>query len=201
MVIENRRSLCYRCYHSWNRRKKQLPKICPKCKSPYWNKPRKESPKTVNLLIVKNVINIHGKIIVQSGGLPGVREDGGIYNSVVKMLKYQARHRGDVIGLGASILDDFAKRHYFNDGNKRTAYALAKTFMLINRCHLFTNYSDSVEFLLEVAKDKSKINFQEIKKWLKARCRKIEEKDVEKYLKDVLYDVISEVKENEDSNK
>ena len=38
---------CERCEHEWIPRKpwsegKPLPTVCPKCKSPYWNKPRKE---------------------------------------------------------------------------------------------------------------------------------------------------------------
>ncbi|MFH1182045.1 MAG: hypothetical protein V1702_03745 [Candidatus Woesearchaeota archaeon] len=32
---------CERCSHEWQRRKKnEEPTVCPKCKSPYWNKPR-----------------------------------------------------------------------------------------------------------------------------------------------------------------
>ena len=42
---------CDRCRHEWLPRDKgQDPKVCPKCKSPYWNTPRKlrpgESPTT-----------------------------------------------------------------------------------------------------------------------------------------------------------
>ena len=34
---------CERCRHEWlpRTKKKEDPIICPKCKSPYWNKPRK----------------------------------------------------------------------------------------------------------------------------------------------------------------
>jgi predicted Zn-ribbon and HTH transcriptional regulator len=33
---------CERCGHEWVPRDKgQEPTVCPKCKSPYWNKPRK----------------------------------------------------------------------------------------------------------------------------------------------------------------
>lgn len=34
---------CERCSHKWiPRNKEEDPIICPKCKSPYWNKPRKK---------------------------------------------------------------------------------------------------------------------------------------------------------------
>jgi len=31
---------CCRCHHSWIPRQKDI-RICPKCKSPYWDKPKK----------------------------------------------------------------------------------------------------------------------------------------------------------------
>ncbi len=33
---------CERCKHEWVPRKQETPTICPECKSPYWNKPRKK---------------------------------------------------------------------------------------------------------------------------------------------------------------
>jgi len=32
---------CERCGHTWAPREHEKPKVCPKCKSPYWNTPRK----------------------------------------------------------------------------------------------------------------------------------------------------------------
>lgn len=33
---------CERCSHEWvPRDAEQEPRVCPKCKSPYWNRPRK----------------------------------------------------------------------------------------------------------------------------------------------------------------
>jgi predicted Zn-ribbon and HTH transcriptional regulator len=32
---------CKRCGHEWYPARPKLPKVCPKCKSPYWNKERK----------------------------------------------------------------------------------------------------------------------------------------------------------------
>ena len=38
---------CKRCGHRWKPRGNDLPTVCPnpKCKSPYWNKPRKKRNK------------------------------------------------------------------------------------------------------------------------------------------------------------
>lgn len=33
--------LCDRCGHKWVPREDEIPRVCPKCKSPYWNIPRK----------------------------------------------------------------------------------------------------------------------------------------------------------------
>lgn len=33
---------CQRCGHEWVRRTLELPKYCPWCKSPIWNKPKNE---------------------------------------------------------------------------------------------------------------------------------------------------------------
>ncbi len=32
---------CYRCSHEWvSSDKNNIPKVCPSCKSPYWDRPR-----------------------------------------------------------------------------------------------------------------------------------------------------------------
>ncbi len=54
MVVELRKVtvyVCERCGHEWIPRdalgdEQVMPTICPKCKSPYWNKPRKTEAKS-----------------------------------------------------------------------------------------------------------------------------------------------------------
>ena len=38
---------CERCNHTWVPRDEATPLVCPKCKSPYWNKPR-QSKKSIS---------------------------------------------------------------------------------------------------------------------------------------------------------
>ena len=33
--------ICERCKHKWVARNKNIPVVCPRCKSAYWDKPRK----------------------------------------------------------------------------------------------------------------------------------------------------------------
>ena len=193
---------CFRCYHTWNRRRKNLPKTCPKCNSPYWHKPRKRVLRGFVLKMQELVINIHNAIIKLGGGETGIREDGGIYNSTLKLLNHQNINRNNPTKIGAFALNEFAKRHYFVDGNKRTAYAIAKIFMLINKCHLQTQYLEATQFMLEIAKFQSKIGYDDIKNWLDTNCMIIEEKDIQTYLNKVFVDLTARRIEGvEDGNK
>jgi len=40
---------CERCRHEWITRTKEEPRVCPKCKNPYWNKPKKTKAKNDDL--------------------------------------------------------------------------------------------------------------------------------------------------------
>lgn len=182
MLNNNDILFCFRCYHNWKKRKAENPNTCPKCNSPYWNIPRRRISKGIVIKMEEMIIKIHDTIIKLSGGELGVREEGGIYNSVYKLLGHQYKNQRSPTSIGAFVLNEFAKRHYFVDGNKRTAYAIAKVFMLINKCHLKIQYKEATTFILEVAKYESKITFEEIKKWLDENCKIIESKDVETYL-------------------
>jgi hypothetical protein len=44
--------VCERCGHEWPPKGESEPKNCPKCKSPYWNTPRKISKKAANGKVV-----------------------------------------------------------------------------------------------------------------------------------------------------
>lgn len=37
--------VCERCGHTWLPREKEEPRVCPRCKSPYWDRPRRAKKK------------------------------------------------------------------------------------------------------------------------------------------------------------
>ena len=128
------------------------------------------------------VVSIHDGIIGISGGEGGIRDEGGIHNSLYKLLNYQNRNKNTPQNIGAFALNEFARRHYFVDGNKRTAYAIAKILMLVNKCHLKIKYKEATDFIIKIAEYESEISFEEIKKWIKQNCIMIDEKELRNYL-------------------
>ena len=41
VIIKIKGYKCERCGHEWAPRSEEIPIICPKCKSPYWNRAKK----------------------------------------------------------------------------------------------------------------------------------------------------------------
>lgn len=145
------------------------------------------------------ISRLHDKIIKFSGGTNGIRDKGGLYHSIHKILLYQEEHSGDAVSIGAFVYEELARRHHFNDGNKRTAHAFAKIMLFLSGYHLKIEYKEAVHFIIEVAKYQSKITFGDIKKWIKKNSIKIEIwkqgiiavelKSLEKYLNEAILDI------------
>jgi death-on-curing protein len=192
MIKEDNSLFCNRCYYHWDKRSEGTPKYCPHCKSPYWNKRRIRKLKIKKLIqkVKEQIIRFHDNIIETTGGLQGTRDDGGIGFAVTKLLDKIDKNPKAQTKLGSFILHDFATRHYFNDGNKRTAYFTSKVFMLISGCHLKTDYSEAKDFFLEVAKEGSTITLEQVNEWIEKRCEPIDMKKVEKYLKEFLHSMV-----------
>ncbi|MBW7475975.1 type II toxin-antitoxin system death-on-curing family toxin [Paenibacillus oenotherae] len=52
----------------------------------------------------------------------------------------------------AALLESLVKNHCFHNGNKRTAYMVAKSFLMLNGKHLKMERTYAVEFIVDIAK-------------------------------------------------
>lgn len=43
ITIKAHQCQCERCGHCWRTKTDKLPKFCPKCKTIYWNRPRRKA--------------------------------------------------------------------------------------------------------------------------------------------------------------
>lgn len=51
----------------------------------------------------------------------------------------------------AALLESLVKNHCFHNGNKRTAYLVTKSFLLLNGYHLRMERKYAVEFIVDIA--------------------------------------------------
>lgn len=57
----------------------------------------------------------------------------------------------DLFAKAAALLESMVKNHCFHNGNKRTAYLVTKSFLLMNGKHLKMEREYAVEFIVGIA--------------------------------------------------
>jgi len=57
----------------------------------------------------------------------------------------------------AALLESLVKNHCFHNGNKRTAYLVTKSFLMLNGYHLRMERKYAVDFVVDIAKGKYKL--------------------------------------------
>lgn len=75
---------------------------------------------------------MHEKQIVEHGGLPGLKDENALEAALARPLNKAAYGENDLFALAAAYLYGLVRNHPFSDGNKRTGYLAAFTFLYIN---------------------------------------------------------------------
>lgn len=94
---------------------------------------------------------IHREQLAEHGGLPGIRNENALEAALARPLQKHSYGEDDLLRLAAAYLYGFARNHAFADGNKRTAYLAAFTFLLINGYLIEATQADVVAFVIAVA--------------------------------------------------
>lgn len=152
--------------------------------------------------VTETIINLHEQIISASGGISGVRDEGGIYLEIYKFLNLRQKNKSEPLRIAAVIYRNIARRQYFRDGNKRTAHIFAKQFLLTENFHLKLHYNDAIPFVLEIAQEKVTLN--QIKEWLENNTNSISLQEVKNIIPEKfeeLSDNPLQMKANEDNGE
>jgi death-on-curing protein len=98
------------------------------------------------------VVAIHDEVIVEFGGLAGVR-DAGLLESAIERARNRHEYdsASDVFALAAALGFGLTKNHAFNDGNKRTALLAMRAFLYLNGQELEPPEKDEVETMVALA--------------------------------------------------
>jgi death-on-curing protein len=104
----------------------------------------------------EDCLAIHEMMLAQHGGLAGVR-DGGLLESALAKPQYLFAYGSPTLAdLAASYAAGIILNHPFLDGNKRTGFMLAATFLELNGVDFTATEESVIEMTLALASGKLK---------------------------------------------
>jgi death on curing protein len=115
------------------------------------------------------VFAVHEMQLARHGGLEGIR-DRNIIESALSRPKQQSicgSPPPDPADLAAAYAFGIARNHGFNDGNKRTAWVVARLFLADNTIELKFDKVEAIQIMLRVASGEA--TEQELAQWFRHR--------------------------------
>lgn len=95
--------------------------------------------------------HIHGVQLAEHGGTVGVRDEGLIDSALARVVNLASYGQPDGAVLAASYAFGIARNHGFVYGNKRTAWVLARLFLIDNGMRLKFDPGDAIRTMESVA--------------------------------------------------
>ena len=104
----------------------------------------------------EDCLAIHELMLAQHGGLAGVRDEGLLESALAKPRNLFAYRKPTLAEMGASYAAGIILNHPFLDGNKRTGFMLAATFLEVNGSRFTATEESVVTMTLGLASGKIK---------------------------------------------
>jgi death-on-curing protein len=113
---------------------------------------------------------IHEMMLAQHGGMAGVRDEGLLESALARPQNLFSYGSPTMPELAASCAVGIILNHPFVDGNKRTGFMMAATFLELNGLVFAATEESVVEKTLALAA--GELKEAGYAAWLKASCRK-----------------------------
>ncbi len=94
---------------------------------------------------------IHERQLSEHGGVAGVRDRGMLESALARPANQWNYGENDPAQLAAAFAFGIARNHPFGDGNKRTAWVLARLFLAINGHNLSFEAQEAIDAMLALA--------------------------------------------------
>jgi death-on-curing protein len=115
------------------------------------------------------VVAIHHRQLAEHGGGEGIRDPGLLDSALARpknLVAYSdSRDQPDLATLAASYAWGLVRNHPFVDGNKRTAYVVCRTFLLLNGSDLEASPEEKYLTFLRVAE--GRLTEEELASWIR----------------------------------
>ena len=116
-------------------------------------------------------LTIHKRQLAEHGGIDGVRDIGLLCSALARpqhLLAYSVQ-QPETTTLGAAYGFGIAKNHPFLDGNKRTAYVVCRTFLILNGHDIDATQEEKYTTFLQLAE--GSLSEEELAEWLRSHLR------------------------------
>lgn len=94
---------------------------------------------------------MHREQLAEHGGLAGLKHEHALEAALARPLNKAAYDEEDIFVLAAASLYGIVRNHPFSDGNKRTGFLAAFTFLFINGYLIEAEQASIIAFVLCVA--------------------------------------------------
>jgi death-on-curing protein len=115
-------------------------------------------------LTVVEALAIHDDQIKRYGGATGVRDFGLLE---ADLFRPRTGYYADLIEEASALWESLSQNHPFIDGNKRTAFAVTYTFLVLNRAVL-TASAGETEAFVTARYAAGQFDFEHLNAWLRA---------------------------------
>lgn len=112
------------------------------------------------------VLIFHKNAIEDFGGSHGVRDWEGLKSALERPFQTfdQQELYNDAVSKAAALLESILLNHPFVDGNKRSAYSIARYFLRKNNMDIFATENEKYDFIIAIAS--GNMDFDSIIDWL-----------------------------------
>ncbi len=108
---------------------------------------------------------IHDRQLAEHGGVVGVRDKGMLESALARPVNRWTYGEDDRCVLAAAYAFGVARNHPFTDGNKRTAWVLARLFFALNRHVIVFTPDDAITTVLALAA--GQLSEEELADWFR----------------------------------
>lgn len=109
---------------------------------------------------------VHDQQLAEHGGLIGVKDAGRLESAMARPLNKHAYGETDPFELAAAYAFGIARNHPFADGNKRTAWVMARLFLKLNAISIAFDKGDATRTMIALAA--GELTEQAFAAWLRA---------------------------------
>lgn len=112
---------------------------------------------------------VHDRQLAEHGGAQGVRDPGLLESALARPRNQWDYGRPDLPALAAAYAFGIARNHPFADGNKRTAWVMARLFLALNGVTIAYTPEAAIAIVLALAA--GELGEEELAEWFREHVR------------------------------